>query len=279
MSDAAIVLFAYNRPAALRRTIRSLHVALETLAATSPSDARAPLVIAIDGPRSGAESQQTAAEVERISRAELPSAEIRVQQRNRGLPAHLIQTLDEVFSRKGISRVICVEDDVDLAPAALAALLAASRMTSSPGHVIGASPTHRDGSLEHQALLVSAEAHRASRALLSDYIERFHLDGAEREGAYGARDHQGIAAWSAQFARDANVDAPQGTSQDRIRELAWRSAGIPLIGLPVRLVTHHGLWGQHNTPWYALRTGQLWQRLDRRPWAEIQQAIRETLAP
>ena len=175
--------------------------------------------------------------------------------------------------------MICVEDDVELAPTALAALLAASRMTSAPAHVIGASPTHRDGSLEHQALLVSAEAHHASRALLSDYIQRFHLDGAEREGAYGARDHQGIAAWSAQVAKGFNVSAPQGTSQDRIRELAWRSAGIPLIGLPVRLVTHHGLWGQHNTPWYALRTGQLWQRLDRRPWAEIQQVIRETLAP
>jgi hypothetical protein len=254
-------------------------VALETLAATTPNDKRAPLVIAIDGPRSGTESQRIAAEVEQISRTELPNAEIRVQQRNRGLPAHLIETLDEIFSRNGISRVICVEDDVELAPTALAALLAASRMTSAPAHVIGASPTHRDGSLEHQALLVSAEAHHASRALLSDYIQRFHLDGAEREGAYGARDHQGIAAWSAQVAKGFNVSAPQGTSQDRIRELAWRSAGIPLIGLPVRLVTHHGLWGQHNTPWYALRTGQLWQRLDRRPWAEIQQAIRETLTP
>jgi hypothetical protein len=257
VSDAAIVLFAYNRPAALRRTIRSLHVALETLAATSPSDARAPLVIAIDGPRSSAGSQQTAAEVERICRS----------------------ALDEVFGQDGISRVICVEDDVDLAPTALTALLAASRMTSAPGHVIGASPMHRDGSLEHQALLVTAEAHRASRALLLEYIERFHLDGAEREGAYGARDHQAIAAWSAQVAKGFNVGEPKGTSQDRIRELAWRSAGIPLIGLPVRLVTHHGLWGQHNTPWYALRTGQLWQRLDRRPWTEIQQAIRETLAP
>ena len=279
MSDAAIVLFAYNRPAALRRTVRSLHVALETLAATTPNDARATLVIAIDGPRSGTESQRTAAEVEQISRSELPNAEIRVQQRNRGLPAHLIETLDEVFSRKGISRVICVEDDVELAPTALAALLAASRMISAPAHVIGASPTHRDGSIEHQALLVSVEAHHASRALLSDYIQRFHLDGAEREGAYGARDHQAITTWGAQVAAGFNVGAPQGTSQDRIRELAWRSSGVPLIGLPIRLVTHHGLWGQHNTPWYALRTGQLWQRLDRRPWAEIQQAIRETLAP
>ena len=279
MSDAAIVLFAYNRPAALRRTIRSLHVALETLAATTPNDKRAPLVIAIDGPRSGTELQRTAAEVEQISRTELPNAEIRVQQRNRGLPAHLIETLDEIFSRNGISRVICVEDDVELAPTALAALLAASRMTSAPAHVIGASPTHRDGSLEHQALLVSAEAHHASRALLSDYIERFHLDGAEREGAYGARDHQAITTWGAQVAAGFNVGAPQGTSQDRIRELAWRSSGVPLIGLPIRLVTHHGLWGQHNTPWYALRTGQLWQRLDRRPWAEIQQVIRETLTP
>ena len=279
MSDAAIVLFAYNRPAALRRTIRSLHVALETLAATTPNDKRAPLVIAIDGPRSGTELQRTAAEVEQISRTELPNAEIRVQQRNRGLPAHLIETLDEIFSRNGISRVICVEDDVELAPTALAALLAASRMTSAPAHVIGASPTHRDGSIEHQALLVSVEAHHASRALLSDYIQRFHLDGAEREGAYGARDHQAITTWGAQVAAGFNVGAPQGTSQDRIRELAWRSSGVPLIGLPIRLVTHHGLWGQHNTPWYALRTGQLWQRLDRRPWAEIQQAIRETLAP
>ena len=278
MSDAAIVLFAYNRPAALRRTVRSLHVALETLAATSPSDARAPLVIAIDGPRSDAGSQQTAAEVERISRTELPSAEVRVQQRNRGLPAHLLETLDAVFDRGSVHRVICVEDAVDLSPTALSALLTASREATSPAHVIGASPNHRDGSLEHQALLVSAGAHQASRALLSDYIHRFSLDGAEREGAYGGRDHEGIAAWSAQVARDANVAAPQGTSQDRIRELAWRTSGVPLVGLPLRLVTHHGLWGQHNTPWYALRTGQLWQRLDRRPWEEIQPLIRASVS-
>ena len=279
MSDAAIVLFAYNRPAAVRRTILSLQQALATLATASPGDALMPLIVAIDGPKSGAQPQRVVAEVEQIIRAELPNAEIRLQQRNRGLPAHLMQTLDEVFSRKDIRRVICVEDDVELSPTALIALLTTSRMTSSPGHVIGASPKHRDGSLEHQTLLVSAEAHRASRPLLSDYVQRFHLDGVEREGAYGGRDHEAITTWSAQVARGENLSAPQGTSQDRIRELAWRSAGIPLIGLPVRLVTHHGLWGQHNTPWYALRTGQLWQRLDRRPWAEIRQAIRETLAP
>lgn len=279
MSDAAIVLFAYNRPSALRRTIKSLQAARTTLTHTSPADALIPLVVAIDGPRSDAKSQQIAATVEQIARTDLPNTEVRVQQRNRGLPAHLLETLDAVFDRGSVHRVICVEDDVDLSPTALIALLTASREATSLAHVVGASPNHRDGSLEHQALLVSAGAHQASRALLSDYIERFHLDGAEREGAYGARDHQGIAVWSAQVAKGLNVSAPKGTSQDRIRELAWRSAGIPLIGLPVRLVTHHGLWGQHNTPWYALRTGQLWQRLDRRPWAEIQQAIRETLAP
>jgi hypothetical protein len=279
VSDAAIVLFAYNRPSALRRTIKSLQAARTTLTHTSPADALIPLVVAIDGPRSDAKSQQIAATVEQIARTDLPNTEVRVQQRNRGLPAHLLETLDAVFDRGSVHRVICVEDDVDLSPTALIALLTASREATSLAHVVGASPNHRDGSLEHQALLVSAGAHQASRALLSDYIERFHLDGAEREGAYGARDHQGIAVWSAQVAKGLNVSAPKGTSQDRIRELAWRSAGIPLIGLPVRLVTHHGLWGQHNTPWYALRTGQLWQRLDRRPWAEIQQAIRETLAP
>lgn len=277
MIDATIVLFAYNRPTALRRTLHSLNMALDSLAAASPREADVPLVIAIDGPRGDVGSRRAAAAVERISRAELPRAEIRIQHQNRGLPVHLLETLDEIFSRDGIRKAICVEDDVELAPTALTALLTASRLTSSSGHVIGASPMHRDGSLEHQALLLSAEAHRASRVLLRDYIERFHLDGGEREGAYGMRDHLGIATWSAEVAKAFNVRAPRGTSQDRIRELAWRSAGIPLIGLPVRLVKHHGLWGQHNTPWYALRTGQLWQRLDRRPWDQIQPLIRERL--
>jgi hypothetical protein len=278
VSDAAIVLFAYNRPSALRRTIKSLQAARTTLAHTSPADALIPLIVAIDGPRSDTKSQRIAATVEKIARTELPNTEVRLQERNRGLPAHLLETLDAVFDRGSVHRVICVEDDVDLSPTALIALLTASREATSPAHVIGASPNHRDGSLEHQALLVSAGAHQASRALLTDYIHRFSLDGAEREGAYGGRDHEGIAAWSAQVARDANVAAPQGTSQDRIRELAWRTSGVPLVGLPLRLVTHHGLWGQHNTPWYALRTGQLWQRLDRRPWEEIQPLIRASVS-
>lgn len=70
---------------------------------------------------------------------------------------------------------------------------------------------------------------------------------------------------------------PKGTSQDRIRELAWKREGVRLVGLPMRLVKHRGYWGQHNTPWYALRTGQLFQRLDRRPWELIEEEIRAAL--
>ena len=32
--------------------------------------------------------------------------------------------------------------------------------------------------------------------------------------------------------------------------------------------------GYSKYPWYALRTGQLWQRLDQRPWPEIEREVR-----
>ena len=280
MSDCAIVLFAYNRPAPLRATIRSLRVALQSLHAVFPMHAQAPLVVAIDGPRRGLQASEVCDHIQQICHVELPNAKIKVQAINRGLPAHLIQTLDEVFSNGEISRAICIEDDIELSKTALTALVAASnRLTSVPSHVLGASPLQRDGSLEHQALLLSAGAHFASRMLLSDYVKRFGLDGTREEGAYGSRDHAAIAKWSSMLAQRANIGVPRGTSQDRIRELAWRLAGTQLYGLPVRLARHRGLWGQHNTPWYALRTGQLFQRLDRRPWEIIYPLICQSIQP
>lgn len=276
--DVAIVLFAYNRPDKVRQTLASLRGALSTLVSSAPSTANMPIVVALDGPRSNDPDRRAVRNVELVVRAQLPTAEIERQTMNRGLPALLLETLDSLFGRREIRRAICVEDDVQLSETSLLALLRASESLGDEAHVIGAAPLHADGSVEHQTLLLNAAAHEACRSFLAGYIDRFSLDGAQHEGAYGSRDHEAIKEWSAQVAARAKVPVPGGTSQDRMRELAWKIAGVRLCGLPVRVVRHRGFWGQHNTPWYALRTGQLWQRLDRRPWPEIEREVREAFA-
>lgn len=276
--DVAIVLFAYNRPEKLRQTLTSLRVAIGALASTVPAAADIPIIVALDGPRSRDVDRRAVHEVELVARANIPTAEIHRESVNRGLPRLLLTTLGSLFESRSIQRAICIEDDVQLSQTALLALLHASDFIGEEGHVIGAAPLHADGSVEHQALLLNAAAHSACENFLAGYIERFSLDGEQHEGAYGARDHAAIRTWSEQIARQAGLPAPGGTSQDRMRELAWKIAKVRLEGLPMRAVRHRGLWGQHNTPWYALRTGQLWQRLDQRPWLEIEREVRAAFA-
>ena len=276
--DVAIVLFAYNRPEKLRQTLASLRVAIGELISIAPSAADIPVIVALDGPRSREADRRAVHEVELVARANLPTAEIHRELVNRGLPSLLLKTLGSLFESRSIRRAICIEDDVQLSRTALLALLHASELIGEEGHVIGAAPLHADGSVEHQALLLNTAAHSACASFLAGYIERFSLDGAEDEGAYGARDHEAIHAWGSKIARQAGLPAPGGTSQDRMRELAWKIAKVRLDGLPIRAVRHRGLWGQHNTPWYALRTGQLWQRLDQRPWREVEREVRAAFA-
>ncbi len=276
-SEYAVVLFAYNRPEKTRRTLLSLQRAVAFQQSLDPSAQAARVVAAIDGPKSNPKDRALVDEVTGVIRAEMPHAEIRRGLINRSLPAHLTSTLDDLFSTSRTRLLICIEDDVEIAPTLIAAMLHASERLGRDGYVIGAAPAHRDGSLEHQALSLDRVAHMASSDLLKSYIQEFSLDGAQREGAYGTRDHDAIKRWSRGVALRAGVSPPEGTSQDRIRELAWKSNGVQLVGLPMRLVKHRGYWGQHNTPWYALRTGQLFQRLDQRPWVEISREITDLL--
>ena len=274
MQRTAIVHFAFDRPEALERTIASLHVAREEWRRERGVSEDLPLTVSLDGPRVTPESRARVAAVHALVKRRLPEAYIHAEAKNRGLPTLLLNTLDPLFSERGFQRAICIEDDVEVSPTVLLALETISNAIGDQqgreaGHVVGAAPAHRDGSLEHQALLLDRGAHQAAAAMLRDYIARFELDGEARDGAYGARDHAAITAWSAELAALERLPAPAGTSQDRMRELAWRRAGVLMRGTPMRLVRHRGLWGQHNTPWYALRTGQLFQRLDRRPWGLI----------
>jgi len=275
--DVTIVVFAYNRPDKTRNTLLSLHRALDFFRLSEPSQETPQVVVAVDGPKRALGDAERVQEVIAVSRTLMPAAAIWASKINRSLPSHLMQTLDRVFSDESVALALCIEDDVELAPAAITALLYASRLMTRSGFVIGAAPRHRDGSLEHQMLLLDRVAHEKSSTLLKSYIENFSLDGAVREGAYGQRDHHAIATWSGEIARAAGVSVPKGTSQDRIRELSWNREGVRLVGLPTRLVKHRGYWGQHNTPWYALRTGQLFQRLDSRPWKLIAERIEAAL--
>lgn len=273
VGGVAIVLFAYNRPHKTRSTIRSLQVAVNALAITEQKYSSIPIYVSVDGPKHNQEDKEAVAEVALVVRNLLPSAKLSQGKTNRGLPAHLVETLDYVLSEKDFQRLICIEDDVELSPNALVALLTASDLLSGSGYVIGAAPLHSDGSVEHQALLLDRKAHLVAGLFLREYIARFALDGEQKEGAYGNRAHSDIYLWATEIAAGAGVPNPTGTSQDRMRELAWRMGNIKLDGLPTRMVRHRGYWGQHNTPWYALRTGQFWQRLDTRPWELVKREV------
>jgi len=282
-AERGILLIAYNRPAPLKNTLTSLNEAIEELSRHAPQITPR-LYAALDGPRDTPDDQRATAEVQRAIRAAMPTAEIAAQSQNRGLPSLLVDSLDQIFATSGINQLICVEDDVQLAPTALLALFHAADLiekhrgdaTAAAGYVVGGTPLHRDGSLEHQLLLISRNAWSVAKPFLVQYIAKFALDGRTTPGAYGARDHAAIFRWSAELARAAGVPAPDGTSQDRMRELSWRIAGTHLYGLPFRVVRHRGLWGQHNTPWHALRTGQLFQRLDQRSWDALKRELNST---
>jgi hypothetical protein len=277
--DVAILVLAFNRPALLARTLASISIALEHLGALLETKLSIPIVVSIDGPGGGAQGTVNHEKVRRVADESRIASLVRTEHSARGLPSHLLDAYDVVLRETGARRLICIEDDVDLSSWAIAGLLYASDNAKESEHVISASPRHADGSLEHQLLLITTGAHQASVPLLRDYIQRFSLDGAEFPGGYGARDHVAISRWMQSVGATGPTYAALGTSQDRLRERAWIQAGISLSGLPARMVRHRGLWGQHNTPWFALRTGQLFQRVDSRSWVEIAQEIQLAYRP
>lgn len=268
-ADVAILVLACNRPALLEQTLRSLAVSLGRLDEILGEANQIPLTISIDGPSGDLRGDRAHQQVRRVASEAGIASTIISQVRPRGLPAHLLEAYEFAYQTNGARRLIAVEDDVELSPWAVSALLYASARVDDDRHVISGSPRHADGSLEHQLLLVSEKAHRASETYLREYIERFSLDGARHPGGYGNRDHGAIDAWTRSVDAQATGAVAKGTSQDRIRERAWIHAGLRVTGLPSRMMRHRGMWGQHNTPWFALKTGQLFQRVDARAWDEI----------
>lgn len=271
-ADLAILILGYNRPSAMEKTLLGFKCALMSTNAEGMYLGGTPILVALDGPKVdetkrgripiSVDAEETRSVREHVER-HLPEALVMQEPHNHGLPVVILSALNRVFSDARIGRVICIEDDVDLAPTALTALLVTSNHLPRP-HVIAAAPL-RDGIPPNQCLLLTREAHEISRPLLRDYIDTFHLDAH-----YGQRDHAAIRAWATALATQAALDnPPTATSQDAMRLLAWRINGMPVHALPFRLVAHRGLLGQHNTPLHALRTGNLFEQLDRRPWSSL----------
>ncbi len=277
--DVAILVLAFNRPTLLAKTLASTSIALEHLDAIVETELSIPIIVSIDGPRDDRRGAANHEQVKRVAQESGIATLIRTERSARGLPSHLLEAYDVAFRETGAQRLICIEDDVELSPFSIAGLVYASDNIRDGEHVISASPRHADGSLEHQLLLVTTGAHRVSVPLLNEYIHRFSLDGAKFPGGYGTRDHEAIGTWMESIVATGEAYAALGTSQDRLRERAWKQAGVSLSGLPSRMVRHRGLWGQHNTPWFALRTGQVFQRVDCRSWVEIAQEIQLAYRP
>jgi hypothetical protein len=268
--DLAILILGYNRPLAMEKILLGFKRAILSAEAEGLELGGTPVHVALDGPKVDhatgmplPDDAEASARVREHVESHLPEALVAQEPHNRGLPVVILAALNRVFADTRIGRVICIEDDVELAPSALTALLVTSNHLPRP-HVIAAAPL-RDGIPPNQCLLLTREAHEISRPLLRHYIDTFHLDAH-----YGKRDHAAIRAWAAGLAARATLDnLSTATSQDAIRLLAWRINGIPVHALPFRLVAHRGLRGQHNTPLHALRTGILFEQLDRRPWSAL----------
>ena len=75
-----------------------------------------------------------------------------------------------------------------------------------------------------------------------------------------------VSGWTVRGSVGTGFAAPTATSQDAVRALAWQLEGIAVHALPMRLVAHRGLRGQHNTPLHAIRTGGAFEQLDRTQW-------------
>lgn len=269
-ADLAILILGYNRPSAMEKILLGFKRATLLAEEEGLDLGGRPIYVALDGPKfvetkglplSG-DAEVTRSVREHVER-HLPEALVMQEPHNRGLPVVILSALNRVFADARIGRVVCIEDDVELAPTALTALLVTSNHLPRP-HVIAAAPL-REGIPPNQCLLLTRDAHEISGPLLRDYIDTFHLDAH-----YGQRNHASIRAWATALAAQAALDnPPMATSQDAIRLLAWRINGIPVHALPFRLVAHRGLRGQHNTPLHALRTGILFEQLDRRPWSAL----------
>lgn len=102
-----VVLFAFNRPEALRRTIQAL--------AANELAAQTPLFIRLDGPRNEADAQKIAAvrEVALEARGFL-SVDVARADKNQGLARSVISGVDRVLDSS--DAVIVLEDDLAVHP-------------------------------------------------------------------------------------------------------------------------------------------------------------------
>lgn len=107
--NAALAIFAFNRPASLARLLENL--------SDCPEFAEAMVTIFIDGPRSSGEAK-VVAETLRVAReAATPNWRIVAAEENRGLRLSIFDGVSDVCARYG--HAIVLEDDLVLAPAAL----------------------------------------------------------------------------------------------------------------------------------------------------------------
>jgi len=116
LNPAPLVLFAYNRPDHLRRTLGSLR--------RNPLAAQSQFYAFSDGPKT-ADDEATVAEVRRILRetAGFAGVELEESPQNRGLAASVIRGVTRVLDTHG--RAIVLEDDLELSSDFLAFMNAA----------------------------------------------------------------------------------------------------------------------------------------------------------
>lgn len=110
MRFAPIAIFVYRRPGHARRMLESL--------ARNPELSESPVVVFCDGPRTAAERDAVARTREVVRAAAPRHARIVERDMNMGLAASVIAGVTRLCNEHG--RVIVLEDDLVLSPAALA---------------------------------------------------------------------------------------------------------------------------------------------------------------
>jgi len=109
----ALATFGYGRPAYFERMLRSLGACPEV------HDGTVDILHFLDG---GRRAEQRAL-VAKIEASRLPCAAIVARSENLGIGRQLIGARREIFEERGYDRLVLVEDDVELGPTYLTALL------------------------------------------------------------------------------------------------------------------------------------------------------------
>ena len=247
-ADKVIVLFAYDSPEYLTRTVKSLRA----LEGYEDYD----LVVSVDGTTSeshGPEISRIREVLGVVNSIQHPNKYVLQWPRNQGVGRVTWEMYNLVFGL-GYDLAVLVEDDVEAAPSSLQILDLLREENPSPALLGLYTPCvwkrrtkgkklaqMREG-LEFVFFSLDAVAWEIVKPVWWEYTEKFIVPLRR----YCARDHTAIRAWfSEQLGRDVGM---METSRDGAIRMACEKLGVTAKSTLVNHVAHFGEVGEHMTP-------------------------------